>query len=498
MDPKGFSDFIAKHGQIVGVETVKGKTEFDDDSYIYKFADGAKVRYTPEVRDKSGNVIQGAKFEPDESVPVADARNKTTARPPNGKPMEIIDTPAGKQWAAFNPETGAYDKLLGPVEQGAKYGPAVPDGKGGMVQPEMDPATGQIKGFVPVQGAPPTGSQPTTARGKTRKEIEPGIFEVTTASKRSADGETVEEGAVYYEDAQGNPVPKPQKAQPKQTQLVTIRGEQYEAVTDPATGDTIYRKPQLPESERSPIPTSRDLGQVRAQLGEIIPAAIAERDKLTEIFNRGGMSQADYEKQALRIMSDANSRYTELQGLLSAQNTITGQQERQRGQTISQANNATQFANSALERTMKLVTNPPAGIYGPNAGEVAVRGIQGLLNMQNEYLKGVPGFSVPGDVPLTPFQKNILTIDPTGAIKIETGAGSGATGGGSDISNIGSMLSNGLPGAGVGPQGENLTRPGFSEGQESPYQSLLQEYADPDDQDWSSAMSRVMQESGIA
>lgn len=95
MDPKGFSDFIAKHGQIVGVEPVKGKTEFDEDSFIYKFEDGATVHYTPAVLDKNGKEVEPAKFIPDESKPTEAARKAATS---GASTRETISAPANQEW----------------------------------------------------------------------------------------------------------------------------------------------------------------------------------------------------------------------------------------------------------------------------------------------------------------------------------------------------------------------------------------------------------------
>lgn len=356
---------------------------------------------------------------------------------------------------------------------------------------EADGSPGRITNQVPASKAEIDQATGATqnAKGSNREPVpgKPGIYKVTTATKTGGD-ETKE---THYEDEQGNRVPTPvDEKEPKEPSRLQ----------DPETKQWLEKQPdgtwkpiQIQGTERAPIPTT---GDIQGQIGELVPNAIKKRDALTEIYNAGGISKADYEKQAKQIMEDANSRYTELNGLLSAQNTITGQQAGQRRDTISQANTATTFANNALERTMKLATSPPAGIYGPNAGETAIRGIKGFLSMHNEALKNTPGFSVPPPIQPTPFQQSVLTINPTaGTITVGMG-GSGGSAGGVDASNIGSALSGGL-GAGVGPSGESLTRPG-ADASTPDYGSMMQEYMDPEDDDWNQAVMRQGQELGIA
>lgn len=112
MDPQGFSDFIAKHGRIVGSKQVKNEDPLGEPGYVYVFEDKAEVTYFPGRTDPAtGQVVTRPVFLPDESKiakPSASANESVSA--PANQPNLISRKPDGSLDVQPNPNYAGGDR----------------------------------------------------------------------------------------------------------------------------------------------------------------------------------------------------------------------------------------------------------------------------------------------------------------------------------------------------------------------------------------------------
>lgn len=366
MDPKGLSEFIARHGEIVGVDPIARKGEFNGEpdriGYRFKFANQATVDYYPAEYGPDGQELKKALIFPDASKPATEegkATSQVTIQGDRGSRTEKYDA-SGKvvgtditidnrsKKTDLTPGQAADDEVkTQELEErrrnSAKYGIPFTDV--------------QLADWLK-DGQKYADARDDKARAEARQaqqdKQELAQREFENSLKLDANRRANREGVIDLGDGRKGAIEYNPDGTVKQVRDVTPK-------TDPG--------PQ------KPFPQGKLLGQ----FGQVL---VQRQQELIDDVASGKMTNDQAEKEMTRYKDIMNSLVSEQVGIANLHKSVYDTDVRQRGDTLQDDTSRRSYATQAMKQVYDIASENasymPASMKGQGFMGAALRGGMGL------------------------------------------------------------------------------------------------------------------------